>query len=98
MSTGTGFVRFCLRSLNKMGRAGRNCVFGRRVHKGAIAGSVGVVMPGLVTVCVKGRMPSVAGDLRVGCPRLISFACLVTAAAAAKEYGGCEDEQGENAA
>ena len=98
VSAGAGLVRFGSRRLNRMGKEGPNCVFARPVHKGALAGSVGVAMPASVTVRLNGCMPSAAGVILVDFPCLVSFACLVAAAAAAKENGECENQQGENAA
>ena len=90
--TGAGFVGFGWRSLNIVGRARPHCAFMRPVPRRGIAGWVGVPVPVFVIVCVKGLMPSVIGNILVGFPRLVA------AAAAAKEKGDGEDQQGEYAA
>ena len=53
-----------------IGGAGPHCVFARLVCRGSVDGWIGVAVPVFVIVCPRGRMPSVAGDILVGFPRL----------------------------
>lgn len=78
-----------------MGRARPCCVYMRPAYGECIAGLIGAPVPASTIVCVKDRMPCVAGDSLV--PTFVGLPRLVAAAAAAAADGACEDQQRDNA-